>query len=41
VCTIVGKERRRARVEPMPEDWERAVSAVAHPDDLESGAAAP
>jgi LmbE family N-acetylglucosaminyl deacetylase len=25
---------------PMPEDWERAVAVVAHPDDLEYGAAA-
>jgi LmbE family N-acetylglucosaminyl deacetylase len=27
-------------VQPMPEDWERAVAVVAHPDDLEYGAAA-
>jgi LmbE family N-acetylglucosaminyl deacetylase len=27
-------------VEPLPEDWERAVAVVAHPDDLEYGAAA-
>ena len=27
-------------MKPMPEDWERAVGAVAHPDDLEYGAAA-
>jgi len=27
-------------MEPMPEDWERAVAVVAHPDDLEYGAAA-
>ncbi len=26
-------------VEPMAEDWERAVAVVAHPDDLEYGAA--
>ena len=26
-------------VEPMPEDWNRAVAVVAHPDDLEYGAA--
>jgi LmbE family N-acetylglucosaminyl deacetylase len=25
---------------PMPEDWERALAVVAHPDDLEYGAAA-
>jgi LmbE family N-acetylglucosaminyl deacetylase len=27
-------------MEPLPEDWERAVAVVAHPDDLEYGAAA-
>jgi len=27
-------------VKPIPEDWERAVAVVAHPDDLEYGAAA-
>jgi LmbE family N-acetylglucosaminyl deacetylase len=26
-------------VQPMPEDWESAVAVVAHPDDLEYGAA--
>src|ERR1700722_6386467 len=26
-------------MEPMPEDWERAVAVVAHPDDLEYGVA--
>ncbi|HEX2173642.1 MAG TPA: PIG-L family deacetylase, partial [Dehalococcoidia bacterium] len=26
------------RLEPVPEDWERAVAIVAHPDDLEYGA---
>jgi LmbE family N-acetylglucosaminyl deacetylase len=26
-------------MEPMPEDWERAVAIVAHPDDLEYGLA--
>ena len=26
-------------MEPVPEDWERAVAVVAHPDDLEYGAA--
>lgn len=26
-------------VEPIPESWERAVAVVAHPDDLEYGAA--
>jgi LmbE family N-acetylglucosaminyl deacetylase len=28
------------RLEPLPEDWERALCVVAHPDDLEFGAAA-
>lgn len=27
-------------LEPMPEDWERGLAVVAHPDDLEYGAAA-
>ena len=27
-------------MQPMPEDWSRAVAVVAHPDDLEYGAAA-
>jgi LmbE family N-acetylglucosaminyl deacetylase len=27
-------------MKPVPEDWERAVAVVAHPDDLEYGAAA-
>ena len=26
-------------MEPVNEDWERAVAIVAHPDDLEYGAA--
>ena len=26
--------------EPLPEDWQRALCIVAHPDDLEFGAAA-
>jgi len=26
-------------MQPIPEDWERAVAVVAHPDDLEYGAA--
>jgi LmbE family N-acetylglucosaminyl deacetylase len=29
-----------APMEPMPEDWDRAVAVVAHPDDLEYGVAA-
>ncbi|MFD5202471.1 PIG-L deacetylase family protein [Streptomyces sp. NPDC058375] len=28
------------RLEPMPVDWQRALAVVAHPDDLEYGAAA-
>jgi LmbE family N-acetylglucosaminyl deacetylase len=27
-------------LEPFPEDWERALAVVAHPDDMEYGAAA-
>jgi LmbE family N-acetylglucosaminyl deacetylase len=27
-------------LEPLPEDWQRALAVVAHPDDLEYGAAA-
>src|SRR5687767_15620128 len=27
-------------LEPLPEDWPRALAVVAHPDDLEYGAAA-
>src|ERR1700747_283708 len=26
-------------MQPMPEDWERGVAVVAHPDDLEYGVA--
>lgn len=29
-----------ARLEVLPEDWERALAVVAHPDDMEYGAAA-
>jgi LmbE family N-acetylglucosaminyl deacetylase len=29
-----------AALEPFPDDWERALAIVAHPDDLEYGAAA-
>lgn len=28
------------RLEPFPEDWQRALAVVAHPDDMEYGAAA-
>ena len=31
---------RPAPLEPLDEDWERALCVVAHPDDLEFGAAA-
>ena len=31
---------RTGLMEPMPEEWNRAVAVVAHPDDLEYGAAA-
>ena len=26
-------------LEPFPEDWQRALAVVAHPDDMEYGAA--
>jgi len=29
-----------APLEPLPEDWQKALAVVAHPDDLEFGAAA-
>jgi len=29
----------RTKLEPFPEDWESALAVVAHPDDLEYGAA--
>lgn len=29
-----------SELEPVPEDWERALAIVAHPDDMEYGAAA-
>lgn len=29
-----------ASLEPLPEDWQRALAIVAHPDDMEFGAAA-
>src|SRR5947209_17046644 len=29
------------RLEPIDENWERALAVVAHPDDLEYGAASP
>lgn len=35
---VVGEEARQ--LEPMPRDWTRALAVVAHPDDLEYGAAA-
>ncbi|MGV9317138.1 PIG-L deacetylase family protein [Streptomyces sp. NPDC003691] len=31
---------RPAQLAPMPEDWQRALAVVAHPDDLEYGCAA-
>jgi LmbE family N-acetylglucosaminyl deacetylase len=31
---------RPAPLQPLPEDWERALCVVAHPDDMEFGAAA-
>ncbi len=35
-----GAEGRECVMEPITEDWQRAVAVVAHPDDLEYGAAA-
>ncbi|AXK32971.1 PIG-L family deacetylase [Streptomyces armeniacus] len=35
---VLGEQQRQ--LEPMPEDWGRALAVVAHPDDLEYGAAA-
>ena len=29
----------RTKLQPIPEDWERALAVVAHPDDLEYGVA--
>ena len=28
------------QLDPLPEDWDRALAIVAHPDDMEYGAAA-
>jgi LmbE family N-acetylglucosaminyl deacetylase len=37
---MVGSSQpSRDQLEPMPEDWQRALAIVAHPDDLEYGAA--
>lgn len=37
----VGEQAQQAgRLEAMPRDWTRALAVVAHPDDLEYGAAA-
>ncbi|MGP3981677.1 PIG-L deacetylase family protein [Streptomyces sp. KR80] len=33
-------EQQEQQLEPMPTDWERCLAVVAHPDDLEYGAAA-
>ncbi|MFI7296205.1 PIG-L deacetylase family protein [Streptomyces sp. NPDC050121] len=33
-------EPTTAQLEPMPEDWRRALAVVAHPDDLEYGCSA-
>ncbi|MFJ8648808.1 PIG-L deacetylase family protein [Streptomyces sp. NPDC093546] len=32
--------RTTSQLQPMPEDWQRALAVVAHPDDLEYGCAA-
>ncbi|GAA2082014.1 PIG-L family deacetylase [Streptomyces albiaxialis] len=36
----MGEQHGEQRLEPMPGDWQRALAVVAHPDDLEYGAAA-
>ncbi|MFC9931375.1 PIG-L deacetylase family protein [Streptomyces sp. NPDC127190] len=33
-------ESQNAQLQPMPDDWQRALAVVAHPDDLEYGCAA-
>jgi LmbE family N-acetylglucosaminyl deacetylase len=33
------EEQKAPTLEPLPEDWQRALAIVAHPDDLEYGAA--
>jgi LmbE family N-acetylglucosaminyl deacetylase len=33
-------EPETSRLQPMPEDWQRALAVVAHPDDLEYGCSA-
>src|SRR5579872_6798206 len=38
--TTEENQKGAAAMEPMPEDWDRAVAVVAHPDDLEYGVAA-
>jgi len=36
----MSEEPLPAPLDPLPEDWQRALAVVAHPDDLEYGAAA-
>jgi LmbE family N-acetylglucosaminyl deacetylase len=36
----MSEEPTPTPLEPVPEDWERALAVVAHPDDLEYGTAA-
>src|SRR5260370_28364938 len=36
---LAWRVRTGGTIEPIPEDWERAVAVVAHPDDLEYRAA--
>jgi len=38
--TAMPENEIRTRLEPLPEDWQRALAVAAHPDDLEYGAAA-
>lgn len=37
---LEGMSEDRTILEPLPEDWDRALCIVAHPDDIEYGAAA-
>ncbi|MGH4030089.1 PIG-L deacetylase family protein [Actinomycetota bacterium Odt1-20B] len=38
--TGAGAGSTPAQLQPMPEDWQRALAVVAHPDDLEYGCSA-
>ena len=40
IASAMSPGRKAVHVKSMPEDWNRAVAVVAHPDDLEYGVAA-